>query len=343
LAMAPRSVLVTGCSSGVGLALAVRLATDPRGRFKVPATTRDPGRRGAPEKAAGAALGRTLEMGELDGCDEDSVARYLRQLPAPGVDVNAGVGLIGPPESLAPAETQHVTDTDFFGLVRLRRRGHIAVISSVLGLQGITSNDIYAASKFAVEGFCESLLVQALRFNISLTPVEPGPVGSEFEGKPYAETADVFTRIYLPNSRALFSSLAQTPEEVAEVGESFICAPRPPFRTQTEPAYTPMLALQRADPSGDLVGDAFYLLVFGHSALLRASLGAIRLCRWKARKPRRGTRLLGFRWAGGHRGEEGDLRELGAAGGAAAEEKAGGSLEAGQGRWQPPGTGRDAQ
>ena len=117
---------------------------------------------------------------------------------------NAGMGLIGPIECQSIDEMKTVMDTNFFGLVRLlkeilpdmkrRKKGHIVVISSVMGIQGedgstwaswehlfivttqcrnslslfvgILFNDIYAASKFAVEGFCESLAIQALRFNL---------------------------------------------------------------------------------------------------------------------------------------------------------------------------------
>lgn len=121
--------------------------------------------------------------------------------PLPAVS-NAGVGMIGPLECQSLAAMQGLMDTNFFGLVRLvkevlpdmkrRRSGHIVVISSVMGLQGtgatgasrggpalpaqphqppphpgIVFNDVYAASKFAVEGFCESLVVQALRFNVA--------------------------------------------------------------------------------------------------------------------------------------------------------------------------------
>lgn len=111
--------------------------------------------------------------------------------------------MAGPLECQSLAAMQNLMDTNFFGLVRLvkevlpdmkrRRGGHIVVISSIMGLQGkrggtghpsgtdrplqpspgpptrpgIVFNDIYAASKFAVEGFCESLVVQALRFNVA--------------------------------------------------------------------------------------------------------------------------------------------------------------------------------
>nr|XP_025973625.1 growth factor receptor-bound protein 7 [Dromaius novaehollandiae] len=71
-------------------------------------------------------------------------------------------------------------------------------------------------------------------------------------------------------------------------------APQPPFRHQTNAAYTPMAALKHADPSGTLLTDAFYQLLFKRDAVLRLGLRAIRLLRWKARKLRQGARLLGF-------------------------------------------------
>ncbi|NXL95660.1 RDH8 dehydrogenase, partial [Alectura lathami] len=89
---------------------------------------------------------------------------------------NAGVGHVGPVESISVEEMKRVFETNFFGAVRMikavlpemkrRQSGHIVVVSSVMGLQGIVFNDVYAASKFAVEGFCESLAVQLLQFNV---------------------------------------------------------------------------------------------------------------------------------------------------------------------------------
>ncbi|NXT26639.1 RDH8 dehydrogenase, partial [Syrrhaptes paradoxus] len=143
------------------------------------ATMRNVGRSAALAAAAGPALGRTLEIKQLDVCDEGSIRACLDSLPGRHIDVlvsNAGVGMAGPLECQSLAAMQSLMDTNFFGLVRLvkevlpdmkrRRGGHIVVISSIMGLQGIVFNDVYAASKFAVEGFCESLVVQALRFNV---------------------------------------------------------------------------------------------------------------------------------------------------------------------------------
>ncbi|XP_005294253.4 retinol dehydrogenase 8-like [Chrysemys picta bellii] len=318
--MAPKTVLITGCSSGIGLALAVKMARDKQKRFKVIATMRNLGKRGCLEAAAGVTLNKTLEIRQLDVCDERSIITCINSIPNRHVDIlinNAGVGMIGPIECQTIEEMKGVMETNFFGVVRMikevlpdmkrRRSGHIVVISSVMGLQGIMFNDIYTASKFAVEGFCESLVIQALKFNIFISLIEPGPVVTEFETKVYEEaenadysttdpeTADMFTNLYLKNSKAIFSSLGQTPNDIAEHTLRVISAAKPPFRHQTNPVYTPMTALKHADPTGALMTDTFYKMVFKYDTLMHISLKAIKVIRWQARKMRQGVKMLGFR------------------------------------------------
>ncbi|NXU50039.1 RDH8 dehydrogenase, partial [Turnix velox] len=286
--MSRRNVLITGCSSGIGFALAVKMAKDEQKRFKVYATMRNLAKKEPLEEAAGRRLGKTLEIKQLDVCDEQSIKTCVNSIPDRRIDVlgnNAGMGLIGPIECQTIEEMKTVMDTNFFGLVRLlkeilpdmkrRKSGHIVIISSVMGIQGkvvflllffmgILFNDVYAASKFAVEGFCESLAIQALKFKLQLSLIEPGPVVTEFERKVFEdgmkmdlsaadkETAEMFTNIYLKNYKQIFQSLGQSAEDVAEHTIKIILAENPPFRHQTNTLYTPMTTLKYADPNGDL-------------------------------------------------------------------------------------------
>ncbi|XP_019949957.2 retinol dehydrogenase 8 [Paralichthys olivaceus] len=300
--MGTRRVLVTGCSSGIGLAVAARLAKDELRRFKVVATMRDLGKRGPLEKAAGASLNKTLEIKQLDACCEASIRECVNSLPDRRVDIlvnNAGVGMIGPLECQSIAAMKELFDTNFFGLARLvkevlpdmkrRQSGHIVVMSSVMGIQGLLFNDVYSASKFAVEGFCESLAVQAMKFNIKTTLVEPGPVVTEFETKVYKdaekmdlsgtdeETAKIFHEVYLPYSKKVFASLGQTPAEVAEQTVKVITAKEPPLRHQTNRLYMPMTALKHADPTGRLPLDTFHKMIFKHDRVLNATLALLRM------------------------------------------------------------------
>ncbi|KAM5233261.1 retinol dehydrogenase 8 isoform 3-T3 [Hipposideros larvatus] len=280
----PRTVLISGCSSGIGLELAVQLAHDSRQRYQVVATMRDLGKKGTLEAAAGEALGQTLTVAQLDVCSDESVAQCLSCIRGGEVDVlvnNAGVGLMGPLEGLSLTTMQNVFDTNFFGAVRLvkavlpgmkrRRQGHIVVVSSVMGLQ---------ASKFALEGFFESLAIQLLQFNIFISLVEPGPVATDFEGKLLEQvsvaefpgtdpdTLHYFRDLYLPASRKLFRSVGQSPQDVAQVIVKVISSARPPLRQQTNARYYPLTALKAADPSGSLYVRNAHRLLFRWPRLL---------------------------------------------------------------------------
>ncbi|XP_044299597.1 retinol dehydrogenase 8-like isoform X2 [Varanus komodoensis] len=307
--MAVRNVLVTGCSSGIGLAVAVHLARDELKRFQVIATMRNLEKRQALEKQAGSVLKTTLELKELDVTSAESIRRCVDSIPQRRVDVlvnNAGLGMIGPVESQNMASIQRLFDTNFFGLVRLiqevfpdmkrRKQGHIVVMSSVLGLQGLLFNDIYSASKFAVEGFCESLALQALKFGINISLIEPGPVVTEFERKLYEEAAnmdlsavdketlDIFQGFYMAYSKEVFTALGQSPDEVAEHTMKVITAEKPPFRYQTNSLYTPITTLKHADPSGNLPLSAFHQMIFQHDRLFKASLSLLKMLQWRKRR-----------------------------------------------------------
>uniref|UniRef100_A0A8C0M2L9 Estradiol 17-beta-dehydrogenase 1 n=2 Tax=Canis lupus familiaris TaxID=9615 RepID=A0A8C0M2L9_CANLF len=250
-------VLITGCSSGIGLHLALRLASDPSRSFKVYATLRDLGTQGPLWEAArsrGCPPG-SLETLQLDVRDADSVAAARARVTEGRVDVlvcNAGRGLLGPLEAHAAGAVESVLDVNVAGTVRtlqaflpdMKRRGsgRILVTGSMGGLMGLPFNAVYCASKFAVEGLCESLAVLLTPFGVHVSLIECGPVRTAFleklEGVPggVLDGADAKTRhlfsSYRRHSEQIFREAAQDPEEVTEVGAGRgpgeKGAPRPP-------------------------------------------------------------------------------------------------------------------
>ncbi|KAK1897103.1 Retinol dehydrogenase 8 [Dissostichus eleginoides] len=262
--MTQKEVLITGCSSGIGLALAARIEKDEN---KSQCHHRNLGKGEALVEAAGRTLGRTLAIKQLDVCDGDSIRACVDSLPQRRVDVlskrtfcNAGMGLIGPIECQSIDEMKTVMDTNFFGFVRLlkeilpdmkrRKKGHIVLISSVMGIQ-----------------------VQALRFNLNISLIETGPVITEFERKVYDE--GMKTDLSKADKITLICSRAYSQDHHHG---------NPPFRHQTNTLYTPMTTLKYAEPNGDLPIDTFYKMVFEHEKLFNASLNFLKLLRWRSRK-----------------------------------------------------------
>ncbi|KAJ8283581.1 hypothetical protein COCON_G00024310 [Conger conger] len=294
-------VLITGCSSGIGLRIAVMLAKDEKKRYHVVATMRDLRKKDKLVEAAGEAYGKTLTLQTLDVCSQESVKQCVDSLKDRHVDVlinNAGIGLVGPVESIPMDEMKKVFETNFFGVVRMikevmpdmkrRRAGHILIISSVMGLQGVVFNDVYAASKFAMEGFCESLAVQLLKFNITMSMIEPGPVHTEFEAKmvedvskkdfPGADpdTVHYFKNVYLPSSIDIFQAMGQTPDDIARCTKKVIESSHPRFRNMTNPLYTPIVAMKYADETGGLSVHAFYNLLFNMGPLMHVTMNVLK-------------------------------------------------------------------
>uniref|UniRef100_A0A8C7YV61 Retinol dehydrogenase n=1 Tax=Oryzias sinensis TaxID=183150 RepID=A0A8C7YV61_9TELE len=294
-------VLITGCSSGIGLRIAVMLAKDEKKRYHVIATMRDLKRKDKLVEAAGDTYGKTLSLAVLDVCSDESVKQCINGIENRHVDIlinNAGIGLVGPLESISIEEMKKVFETNFFGVVRMikevmpdmkkRKDGRIIVVSSVMGLQGVVFNDVYSASKFAMEGFCESLAVQLLKFNVIISMIEPGPVHTEFEVKMIqevkqrdfpgadAETVRLFKEVYLPSSVDIFEALGQTPDDIARCTKKVIEASSPRFRNLTNALYTPIVAMKYADETGTMSVHAFYHLLFNLGPLMHVSVMAMK-------------------------------------------------------------------
>jgi NAD(P)-dependent dehydrogenase (short-subunit alcohol dehydrogenase family) len=120
-----------------------------------------------------------------------AVAAALARFGAIDVLVNnAGYGHLGYFEETTDADIQAQYATNVFGLfnvtraalpaMRAARKGHVFNLSSVAGYRGIETGSLYCSSKFAVEGFSESLAGELAPFGIHVTIVEPGPFRTDF-------------------------------------------------------------------------------------------------------------------------------------------------------------------
>lgn len=105
---------------------------------------------------------------------------------------NAGYGFMAVAEAAAPEQYRAMFEVNFFGLVemtravlpvmRRQRSGHIINLSSKAGFIGVSGFSLYCASKFAVEGFSESVSAETRHLGIHVTIVEPGGFRSDFAG-----------------------------------------------------------------------------------------------------------------------------------------------------------------
>ncbi len=185
---------------------------------------------------------------------------------------NAGSGFVRSTEQATEADIAWIMNVNFMGVVRTTkavigamrraRSGHIINISSVGGLVGQPFNEIYCASKFAVEGYTESLACYLTpSFGIHFTAVEPGGIRSEFVNAAMAHvqaTGGLIDDEYLPilnqylgGARARGTTAYQTCEEVAEVVIACLEAEQPPVRTRTSEWSRQFCALKTAaDPDG---------------------------------------------------------------------------------------------
>ncbi len=179
--------IVTGSSSGIGLLTTVELALSG---YRVVATMRDLARSGRLEEAAGKAGVRgQLDLRKLDITQFDTLPGAVADIVADHdrVDLlvnNAGFSVAGFGEDLQLHEYRKQFETNFFGnvamtkalipVMRRQKSGHIIQVTSVAGRAGQPMLSAYSGSKFALEGFSESLRIETHSLGIRIALVEPG-------------------------------------------------------------------------------------------------------------------------------------------------------------------------
>jgi NAD(P)-dependent dehydrogenase (short-subunit alcohol dehydrogenase family) len=228
-------ILITGASAGIGRACANHLASTGW-------TTIGASRRGT--------SGSSWRGVTMDVDSDDSVASGFDQVIAEHGRLNAvlacaGWGLAGAAEETPIEDAKSQFETNFWGAVRvvnaalprLRERGggHVVLMSSIGGILGIPYQAFYSASKFALEGYAESLAYEVAPFNIHVTLVEPGNFKTDFTAvrKKVDVAGDDPYRVACEKAIAVMErdeKHGADPADVAKVVERILRSTNPPRR-----------------------------------------------------------------------------------------------------------------
>jgi NAD(P)-dependent dehydrogenase (short-subunit alcohol dehydrogenase family) len=261
-------VLITGASTGIGEATALRLQ---RAGFKVFAGVRKP-----EDGERLAAQGVTVVQ-PLDVTSADDIAAALRTIksalgdePLRGIVNNAGIGIGGPLEALELDDFRRTLEVNATGqlavtkafLPLLRRsRGRIVNMSSIGGRLAQPFAGPYIASKFALEAVTDVLRVELMEWGIDVIAIEPGTIATPIWEKSSREADEVLAKL-TPELRELYgkrlAKMAKVlerqtkrgapPEKVAAAVEKALTASRPRTRYPIGDAYV-LLALKTLLPT----------------------------------------------------------------------------------------------
>jgi short-subunit dehydrogenase len=227
--------LITGCSSGIGYETALMLA---RNGFHTFATMRNTKKLDPLEEIIKKER-LDLNVRELDVNDDRSIENTINcvKKEANRIDVlinNAGYGLVGFFEDLTLDEIRNQFETNFFGvlnitkkiipIMRLQKSGIIINVSSGAGQVGFPGISAYVSTKFAIEGFSESLMYELFPYGIKVVIIEPGVIKTNFfrncivsehsmkKSSPYSRSLDKFQK-----NVQLMQEHATSPFDVAKV------------------------------------------------------------------------------------------------------------------------------
>ena len=197
-----KTVIITGSSSGIGKAAVFVFS---QAGWNVAATMRHP------EKENDFKALKNVKLYSLDVTDTTSIVNTLNavKIDFKTIDVvvnNAGFGVDGIFEAMTDDVIEKQFNTNVFGLMRVTREsikimreqksGTIIQIASMGGRLAFPGYSIYHGTKWAVEGFTESLQYELKQFNIRLKMIEPGAIKTEFYGRSRQFVKPIYTNSY---------------------------------------------------------------------------------------------------------------------------------------------------
>jgi NAD(P)-dependent dehydrogenase (short-subunit alcohol dehydrogenase family) len=193
------TIFITGTSSGLGKA-AVKLFAGKG--WKVIASMR------RPENETELINLENVMLLPLDVTDADQIKEVAKKVTGMGVDVvlnNAGYGLGGPLESYSNEQILNQINTNLLGVIRVtqaftpyfraRKSGMFLTTTSIGGLITFPFYSVYSATKWGVEGFCESLSFELNQFGIAVKTISPGGIRSNFRGNQALAKNDAYTSL----------------------------------------------------------------------------------------------------------------------------------------------------
>lgn len=269
--MTSKTVLITGCSTGIGHDLAQRLA---RANYTVIATARHQ------EKLSDLPVALQLPLDVTNptavaSATQEVVRRFGR------IDVlvnNAGYAVRGAVEDLSVEQVQQMFDVNVYGVMRMIRAvvphmrqqqaGRVITIGSLAGKLVLPVNGTYSATKFALEALSDALRMELAPFGIQVVLIEPGNIRSHFMA-----TAQVNSQEILSNPDSPYHALYQHylrvmttmrkqeagPETVSQVVQQAIEASKPKARYLVAVPFSQRVVLRL----GDVARDTIFRRMFG--------------------------------------------------------------------------------
>ncbi len=222
-----QTIFITGASTGLGKATALLFAGKG---WNVIATMRKP------EQATELAQVENIRLLPLDVTSLDQIRATVQEVLDSGrVDVvfnNAGYGLAGPLEGTTDEQLVQEINTNLLGVIRVtqafiphfreNRAGLFIATTSIGGLVAFPFNSVYHATKWALEGWSESMAFELGKFGIGIKTVSPGGIRTDFAGRSlvlaqHNAYTDLVNKVMARFSDPARQSNGSTAEQIADV------------------------------------------------------------------------------------------------------------------------------